>query len=339
MTSRERVATALAGGEPDRVPFCEIGVDQEIAEQVLGREFPRMPDLETNPRGLQDEIELARRLGKDNICYVLRAPVYTKRARAGAGSPFYTEGLIRSEADLGLIDLPDPQDDHLYESLAEWAANREDLSLWMITRQGLFSAMLSVGMERFCIALLERRGFVETVLDIYCDWAGEVMRRACDLDIDVICSTDDLAGKSGPLISPELFHEVVTPRFQAIAEGVSKPWVLHSDGNVVPLLDDLLSLDIDGLHPNEKGAMDIRWMKREYGDRLCLLGNVDLNLLMMAEPEEIEAEVRGLIRDVAPGGGYILTSGNSLAHYCTLDNIMAMSEAGRRYGTYPIALP
>ena len=82
--------------------------------------------------------------------------------------------------------------------------------------------------------------------------------------------------------------------------------------------------------------MDIRSVKREYGDRLCLLGNVDLNLLGMGTPEEVEAEVRGLIEDVGPGGGYILSSGNSLAGYLLPENVMAMSSAGRKYGTYPI---
>ncbi|MGD9494902.1 MAG: uroporphyrinogen decarboxylase family protein [Armatimonadota bacterium] len=336
MTSRERVAAALARCEPDRVPYCELGVDQEIAAQVLGRAMEPVPNLETNPRGLGDEIELAQRLGKDNICYTLRAPVYAVATRGSTGASFYTEGLIRSEADLGMIDLPDPEDDRLYEPLAEWAANKGDFSLWMVTRLGFFPAMLSIGMERFCLALHDRPQFVARVLDIYCEWAAAVVRRASELDIDVIASTDDLAGKTGPLISPTVFHELVIPRLRAVAAGIRKPWVLHSDGNVVPLLDDLLSLGIDGLHPNEKGAMDIRAMKRMYGSRICLLGNVDLNLLMLAEPAEVAEEVRVLIRDVGPGGGYIVTSGNSLAHYCRVENIMAMSGAVRKYGAYPL---
>ncbi len=246
--------------------------------------------------------------------------------------------MIRSEDDLQIIDLPDPGGDRLYEPLAEWAANKGEFSLWMVTRQGLFSAMLSIGMERFCVALHERPAFVEAVLDIYCGWAAAVVERACALDIDVLASTDDLAGKSGPFFSPALFHDLVMPRFRAIGQAVTKPWVLHSDGDVTPLLDDLLSLGIDGLHPNEKGAMDIRAMKREHGERLCLLGNVDLNLLTMAEPEDVRDEVRGLIRDVGPGGGYIVTSGNSLAHYCRIENVMAMSEATRAFGAYPPAI-
>jgi len=91
------------------------------------------------------------------------------------------------------------------------------------------------------------------------------------------------------------------------------------------------------LHPIEKGAMDIRAMKRRYGNRLCLLGNIDLNILGMGTPEQVEAEVYGLIRDVGPGGGYIVTSGNSLAGYLQPENVMALSKAVQKYGRYPIS--
>ena len=337
MTSRERVAAALACQQPDRVPYCELGVDQEIVEQLLGRELQRPPNLETNPRTLEDEKELADRLRKDNICYVLRAPIYTERVHAGGHTAFYTEGRIRGEADLGLMNLPDPDDDATYAEAAEWTRNKGDYSVWFVTRLGLFPAMLSMGMSNFFTAMYDDLPFVEKLLDIYCDWTGAILERVAQLDFDVICSTDDLAWKTGPLFSPAFFHDIVMPRFRKIAEKVSKPWVIHSDGNVMPLLDDLLSLGISGLHPNENGAMDIRQMKGEHGSDLCLLGNVDLNLLMLGTPEEVDEEVRGLIRDVGPGGGYIVTSGNSLAHYCHVENIMAMSEAVQKYGAYPLA--
>jgi uroporphyrinogen decarboxylase len=122
-----------------------------------------------------------------------------------------------------------------------------------------------------------------------------------------------------------------------VAEKITLPWIIHSDGNILPFLDDLLSLGISGLHPVEKGAMDIRALKKRYGSRLCLLGNIDLNILGIETPLEVEAEVRGLIRDVGPSGGYIVTSGNSLAGYLKPENVIALSEAVQKYGQYPIS--
>jgi uroporphyrinogen decarboxylase len=125
------------------------------------------------------------------------------------------------------------------------------------------------------------------------------------------------------------------PRYRRLAEKVTLPWVIHSDGNMLPFLDDLVSIGIAGFHPVENGAMDIRAVKKQYGDRICLLGNVDLNLLGLGTPEEVDREVYELIRDVGPGGGYILTSGNSLAGYLKPECVRAKSEAARKYGTYP----
>ena len=79
-------------------------------------------------------------------------------------------------------------------------------------------------------------------------------------------------------------------------------------------------------------------MKREYGDRLCLLGNVDLNILTLGTREDVDEEVRGLIRDVGPGGGYIVTSGSSLAAYVKPENAVALSKAVQKYGHYPLDL-
>jgi len=141
------------------------------------------------------------------------------------------------------------------------------------------------------------------------------------------------------MFSPEVFKELMVPRYRRVLEKVTIPWVLHSDGNITKVVDVLIDLGVAGIHPNEKGATDIRAMKRDYGDRVCLLGNVDLNLLGMGSPEEVDREVRELIRDVGPGGGYVLTSGNSLASYLKPECVLAMSEAVKKYGHYPIDLP
>jgi uroporphyrinogen decarboxylase len=79
-------------------------------------------------------------------------------------------------------------------------------------------------------------------------------------------------------------------------------------------------------------------MKRKYGARVCLLGNVDLNILSEGSREAVDSTVRELIRDVGPKGGYIVTSGNSLAGYLQPENVLALSEAVRKYGRYPLAV-
>jgi len=340
MSSRERVMAALLREEPDRVPYCELHVDRALAQRLMGWGEPvsQAADLESNIYSVEEAKQIASTLKQDNICYTLRAPVYAQKVAGMDGRLFYGPGMIESEADLPLLEFPDPYDDALYAEAEKFAREKGDYAAWFITRMGIFSTMLSIGMEGFSVALYENRAFVEAVLDRYCDWSVVVAERVCQLGFDVYVSTDDMAFKTAPFFSPKLFHELVLPRYQRLAEKVTLPWLIHSDGNLVPFLDDLLSVGIAAVHPNEKGAMDIRATKRGYGDRICVLGNVDLNILGLGRPDEVDQEVRELIRDLAPGGGYIVTSGNSLAGYLLPENVVALSRAVQKYGRYPISV-
>jgi hypothetical protein len=340
MNSRERVLAALRRHEPDRVPYCEIGIDRSLAQQLMGWGEPEGQgyNLEANVYTAREALDLADYLHLDNIYYVLRAPVYAEKVPGQDGRLFYGRGMIETRADLDLVRLPDPYDDALYAGAAEFASHKGDRAACLVTRIGIFPTVLGMGIENFSISLYEDLAFVEELLDRYCDWAAVVAERVCQLGFDVLISTDDMAFKSAPFFSPQVFRELVLPRFQRVSAQITLPWVIHSDGNLMPFLEDLVNLGIAGLHPLEKGAMDIRAVKRSHGDRICLLGNVDLNLLGLGAPKDVEREVRGLIRDVGPGGGYVVTSGNSLAGYLKPENVLALSQAVQRYGRYPLSI-
>lgn len=339
LSSRERVWAALHIEEPDRVPYCELGIDRALANRLMGWTAPADPpgSLEVNPYSVEEAKALAERLHLDNIYYVLRAPIYAHRHAGQDGRLFYAQGMVKSEDDLHLLRLPDPYDDRLYDGARRFVQNKDGYSLWLITRIGIFPTMLSLGIENFCLALRDNLPFVETVLDRYFDWTTAVAERVCQMDFDAFVTTDDMAFKSSTFFSPQIFQDLLIPRYRRVAEKITIPWLVHSDGNLTPFVDYLIGLGITGLHPNEKGAMDIRAMKRDYGDRLCLLGNVDLNLLGMGPPEDVEREVFELIRDIGPGGGYIVSSGNSLASYCLPENVVALSQAVQKHGRYPLS--
>jgi uroporphyrinogen decarboxylase len=330
MTSRERVLAALRGERPDRVPYVEIGVDPAVADQLLGRsaEAGAPPVLiEVNQRTVEEEKALARAMRKDNITYVLRAPTFADRVAGKDGRLFYADGQIRSRADLDKLILPDPISDELYRELETFVAGKEDFALFLATRAGVFAAALSMGLEHFFLALHDDRPFVEELMDRYTDWAAAVAERACAMDIDVFLTTDDLAWKKGPMVSPELFRELMLPRLRRVGAKITKPWLLHTDGNIVPIVEDLLSLGIAGLHALEPEALDIREVKRRWGDRVCLAGNVSLVTLGRGTPEEVEAEAKGLIRDLGREGGYMLSSSNSIASYVPVENALALGRA------------
>ena len=341
MNSRERVLAALNLRQPDRIPFCDVAVDRGLAQKLLNWETTA--DIGTssrteNPYTLEESKAISSFLGLDNINYLLRAPTYAHKHAGKDGRAFVGDGMIKTEADLSMIDLPDPYDDELYREAEEFVANKGDFAACLVTRIGFFQVVLSLGILGFSLALYDNRPLVEKMLDIYFDWMEVVAKRICKIGFDVFWTTDDFAHKSGLMFAPQVFEELLVPRYRRVMDKVTVPWILHSDGNIMQVVDLFLDLGVAGFHPLEKGAMDIVAMKLDYGDRVCLLGNVDLNILGAGTSAETDNEVRALIRDVGPGGGYILTSGNSLASYLKPECVLAMAQAVKKYGRYPIEL-
>ncbi len=339
MTSRERILAAIRREEPDRVPFCELGVDRSLAERLMGWPATRSAaggSLATNPYTLEESRALAAFLGCDCIWYLLRAPTFAHYRVGQEGRSFMGEGMIKSEADLEKIKLPDPRQDEFYREAEYFAKNKGDYALVFATRIGFLQTILGMGMENFLVSLYTNLPLVEKTLDIYFDWMTVVAERICQIGFDIFWTTDDFAFKTGLFFSPALFRKIIAPRYRRVLKNVSIPWFLHSDGNILEAMDILIELGVAATHPNEKGAMDIRAVKRKYGDRICVIGNVDLNILGMGTPEETDREVKGLIRDLGPGGGYMISSGNSLASYLKPECVLAMAEAIRKYGKYPL---
>jgi uroporphyrinogen decarboxylase len=337
VTAAERVATALRCGRPDRVPYCEVYVSRAFAAPLMG--WPATAEhtnFEENEFTLDEAKAVAERLGMDNITYVLRAPIFAQKEPGQDGTLFYGRGLITGAADLEDIRLPDPADPALYAEAAAFARGKGPYSAWFITRMGISPTMMSLGIEAFCLALYDDRPLVERLLDRYVDWAEAVAERVSGLGFDAFVTTDDISHRSGPFFSPRVFAELVRPRLERLARRIRIPWVFHSDGDVTPFLDDLVEVGVAAIQPVEPRAMDIRAVKRRYGGRLCLCGNVDMDILARGGAPEVDRTVRDLILDLAPGGGYIVTSGNSLAHYVRSENALAMASAVARYGGYPI---
>jgi len=340
MSKRERVMAALNHEEADCISCCELFIDRAFAAKLLGwNEKPLVNALdENNPFNIEEAKVVASTLGLDNVFYVKRQPVYVDTFTDNEGRIFPGNGWIKTEDDLSLIKLPDPHKDKFYDDAERFLKGKGDYAAFFLTRGGLAPAMLSMGIDHFCISLYDNLKLVEQLLDIYFGWMEVVADRICQLDFDVFCMADDFAFNTGMMFSPQVFREILVPRYRRIAEKITIPWVFHSDGNITDGIDMLIDLGVAGIHPMEREAMDIRRVKEEYGDRLCLLGNVDLVLLGSGTPRKVEKEVHDLIRDLAPGGGYIVTSGNSLADYLKPDCVQAISGAVKKYGKYPISL-
>lgn len=172
---------------------------------------------------------------------------------------------------------------------------------------------------------------------------AEILLREVGEYLDVIQLGDDLATQNGPAASPALYREMVKP-YQAELFGFVKgrtPARLyyHTCGAVAPLVDDLIEIGVDALNPIQVSAngMDTAELKARFGARIAFWGAIDTQqVLPFGTTEQVRAEVRKRISDLAPGGGYILAGVHNLQPDIPPQNIVAMYEEGARYGRYPL---
>ena len=342
-----RLLSTIRHQEPDKVPLAELGVDNPIKEQFLGRPV----------KDIRDDVEFWRAAGYD---YLYLRPAYEFFGAPGivaAGTPMAAEasesqqatmsisttkrGPVQTMADLDSYPWPDPETVDC--SNLEIAASMLPQGMGIISGVGgIFTrTWMILGYEHFCYSLADNPELVARVFERVGRIQSEVLRRVIKMPkVFAIWYGDDLAYTEGLLTSPQLLRERLFPWMEELA-GISHqagmPFILHSDGALWSILDDLIALGLDALHPIEPKAMDINEVKRRYGRQLALFGNIDLGYtLTRGTPSEVREEVRQRIRDIAPGGGYAVGSSNSVTRYVPLENFNAMREATFECGVYPI---
>lgn len=161
-----------------------------------------------------------------------------------------------------------------------------------------------------------------------------------DNGADAILIADDIAFNSGPFLPPHIMDEIVYPFYKTAIKDIKKhkniPVFFHSDGDLRKVMDRIVEVGFDGIHSLQPSAgMDIANIKRDYGDVLCLIGNIDLDyVLTFAQPQEVEETVKRTIDVAAPGGGYILSTCNTLIDSIPPENVLAMYKTAHEYGVY-----
>jgi uroporphyrinogen decarboxylase len=349
MTSRQRILTALKREQPDRVPYLESVIDEPVALRFLGLPLPT--DLPPSDLAGETSADVVAGVALGSPRYALRELVAALDLD-GFGAYFFARperidlevdghvmtagGKIKTRADLNRIRLPDPDDPALYAPLQAFLSEHADSSraLFCLTNLCSDPVILGMGFEHFAVCLYEDPGLVQDLFELYSAWQARVTANLSRMAFDFLWFADDIAFKTSPYVSPRIFRQVFMPYYRRVVEQIAKPWIFHSDGNLLPILDDLLSLGMNGLHPIEPAAMDIAGLKRRYGGQVCLVGGIDLDLLSRGTPQAVEECTRRVLAAAQPGGGYIAGSSNSIPYYCQAANVAAMRRAITRYGRY-----
>lgn len=197
--------------------------------------------------------------------------------------------------------------------------------------------------EHFLVGLIEAPDLIHRYLDAQLRLTLMLLEAMLERGIDGVLGGTDWASKKGPMFSPRHFDKFVFPRLKQITDLCHRygvPYIKHTDGNVNSLIDGMIAAGVDGFQAIEPVAgMDIAQLKRNYGDRLTLIGNVDCaRLLVSGTVEEVRQQTRAVIRAAAPGGGFVLSSSNSIHPGVQPQLYLAMLAAAREAGKYPITL-
>jgi len=360
MNSRKRIMTALNNKQPDKVPIFELYINESSIVNLVKVLKPEMVGVKaTKDRFGEERLEIL-----DLYCFLIKEleldAAYTNfsmglerlseergRDKYGTlyslsehGEPVPIEGAIKGASDIKGFDMVSrlKVDDFARVQYIIDKVGRDKAHFLTITDPFKVSWRLRGGMQHLLMDYVLNPGLVHALARIATDFNIAVIDMAVKIGIDAVIMPGDLAGEETTLISPEHYRKYIKPYHKEIiayAHQKGLKIVKHSDGNIWPILDDFLQVGFDGIHPIQPQCMDIGEVKKYLAGRACILGNIDCrNLLPFGTEEEVEEAVKETMEKVSPGGGYIITSSNSIHPACKSENYIAMVKAAHKYGIY-----
>ncbi len=260
--------------------------------------------------------------------------------------PFYKcKGLITSPEVWEEWPKPDAEKlgEEMHEFTSEIYKKFRDKIFIMGTNDfiGVFeSTWQSMGIVEFSRQIVKNPSYIKERFEFQTDIVCELIKASFDAGLEVWVESGDLAYKSGTFMSPKDMRKLLLPYYKRItktAHNLGGKCILHSDGNLMSVLDFIVDSGFDGLHSLDPVAgMDLTKIKQQVGDKLCLLGNIDVSyVLSRGSRKEVEAAVKEAIEIAGPGGGFMVSTTN-MHPSVRPENLRWMVEATKKYGVYPI---
>ena len=338
MNSIERILCVLERQQPDRVPHFEWMVDVKVREALC-------PEA-------GDKLEFYDRMGWDAVI----ADTSYQKTRVGPGRwlsewgfvlqdtqeehGVEVESPIKTRADFDAYCPPDPLAPGRFDAIEDAVQKYGDRRAVVVHLNDVFTLpRYLMGMENLLKAIIRDPELVVALVDMSVEINLALAREVAARGVKVVYTGDDYAYNQGPLMSPGHFRELFYPGLKRVVQGFKNLGLFvikHSDGNLWPILDLIIDSGIDCLDPIDPlGGMDLAEVKAKYGDRVALKGNVDCaQLLSFGTVDEVVAATREALRKGMPGGGFILSSSNSIHSAVQPENYSAMLDTWREFGVY-----
>ncbi len=273
---------------------------------------------------------------------------------------YYTgDGILQDASSIADIetrvlwpDLSDPRWTHGVAERARMLHDETDyfVTMRMVASHGPFQTACDLrGTETFLLDMALNPEFAHALLDKITTAMEGLIRLAMQLGgkyFDMMeLPGDDYAGNLNTLISPMMFRKFIKPCLERLIKIIKEhnpntKIMLHSDGAITKLLPDIIALGVDVIHPLEPlQATDIVAVKEQFGKQVTFLGGIDISHAMPGTREDVIAETKLRIKQLAKGGGYILAPSNHLQTDVPAENVVTLFDAARQFGKYPISIP
>src|SRR4030042_2123533 len=268
-----------------------------------------------------------------------------------AGDPLLKDADNIHEID-HLVHWPDLSDPRWMAGVVERARMLSEQTdyfvvMRMVASHGPFQTPCDLlGTETFLMDMSLNPEYAETLLDKVTTVLEGLIKLAMQAGgkyFDMIeLPGDDYAGNTNPIMSPAMFRKFIKPCIKRLVIAVKEhnpntKIMLHSDGAITKLLEDMIDLGIDVIHPLEPLLVtDLTAIKEKFGQQVTFLGGIDISHAMPGSREDVIAEARRRIAQLAPGGGYILAPSNHLQADVPIENVAALFQSAHEFGKYPI---
>jgi len=375
MTSRERYHAAINHEEPDRVPI-DVGQDfhNGIHEAAYKNLLNHLG--ETDEIVIYDQMQhlvvckesILKRLRADTR-YIFSGPAEGFELIIEDDTSWLDEWGVRRRT-CGYYDenvdpplknctmekirnfkVPNPSDPARFKGLREKALKLQKETDYAVIGGNpaslFFLSSEFTGFQEYMEKIITEREMIEALIDIVLKWQIEFYDKYLDEigDItEVVWMGDDWGTQIGPIMNPKTFREIFKPRYRELTRFIKSKTnakiALHTCGSVLWVLEDLIEAGFEIVHPLQGDAEEMKnpkEIKARFGDRLAFYSNLkNQSTIPHGTPEDVREDVKNKIRDLAPGGGYILSGGHNIQADVPPENILALFDAGHEYGSYPI---
>jgi len=377
MSARKRVLQALNHEEPDRIPlFCQI-IMPRFQRELLnywGDSYTRERKFKLSYRDYNLEYKLGFDMAwgfdsfptyipqkhmqenplpklPDNKKYTdINGRIFLKQDKDDMGIAYYLKNYIDTEEKADYFH--DTYFSIEWEEAPDFARNinkrlrkfpTDDFVPCCHLEPILEPLWQGLGLGLLIKLIRKKKSKIKHYIELRAKKLITAAKLNAETDFDVFFICDDTALKNTTMLNPKYHRELIIPAYKQavqILRKAGKYVCFHSDGFTEPYFDGLIEAGFSGVESLEPMAgMNLKHLKEEYGDKLCLIGNIDVSqLLPYGTKDDVLEAVKKCIRDAGEGGGYMLSACTDITNSCKLDNVLTMISATKKYGEYPLKL-